>query len=131
MEPSTFLPIVGGLLGRGSGGAKATATAQNALSVSVNPTIANVFGPGTVSPSTYAPISGSPSASAQANEGGSDPYGFLPRGNAYSVPVRPGASYLTGPQGQMIGAGLFGGSGNDDLLLLLIIGAGLWFATQQ
>jgi hypothetical protein len=131
MDPSTFLPIVGGLLGKGSGGAKSSSSAVNALNVSVNPTIANVFGPGTVTPSTYAPASGSPSTNTSASEGsGNDPYSFLPRGNSYGVPVRPGASYLTGPQGQMLGAGLFG-SGNDDLLLLIIIGAGLWFAMQQ
>jgi hypothetical protein len=130
MDPATLAslagPVLGGLAGKG-GSTRVSSTSQATLNASINPTIANVFGGGGVNPYTYGPATGSPSASAATQGDGQTP-SFLPRGNA-NFPATNGRGYAVGPNGQPIGTTQ--GGGFEDLIILGMVGVGLYFLMQD
>lgn len=66
----------GGLLGGGGGGSKTTSQSTSNTTVSVNPAISVVSGPGSVSPYTSGSASGSASSSTPAGVDGVQGYGY-------------------------------------------------------
>lgn len=122
--------LLKGLGGLGGGGStKTTVSTSVNNSIAVSPTIANMFGDGSVTPNVSAPAIGNPSsnASTSGSEGGG-PYGFLPGGYPTSPPYRTGTGTLYGPNGQPVGVvPASGGAGDMSTLLLLGAGALLLF----
>lgn len=147
MDPMTAVLLGGALGGRGSTTRQTTTTSQAMavntpvgvnISTAFNPVLAALSGQGAgVAPSTSGSASGglsmNPTTTANpttsvvdpSSGGGSSIPGFLPRTSPTGYGVGPGFGYIaprTVPRGFQ---------GDDLLLLMLIGGAVLWFASQD
>lgn len=143
MDPMTIMAgasALSGLMGASrGGGTKVTQNNQqtqntttnnaNNTNIAFNPVLAAMTGGG-VAPATSGDVAGgltqTPTTTSSPVNTMSDPSSVLPRSSPTGYSYGPGFGY-TAPIASRATGGLFG----DDLVLLLLIGVGLWFATQE
>lgn len=125
---SSLLPIVGDALQGALGATRVNTNVSQAsnTSVSVNPSIGVNIGSGSLNATPSGSASGGASAPLSANqsEGVTPSYGGGTYGGGYEA-----LGYST--QQGANGAGLFDGLLQNPMLLLALVGAGVYFATRK
>lgn len=121
MDPASLTALLGGLKGIAGGGSKSqsSSSSSSVLNAVVSPSIVNIYGSGSASPSSGGSASGS--ATAGGGTFGQDTPSWMPSGySTYPTNYNDNlGTYRAGQVAATPAAGLF-----DDPMLLILLAAG-------